>query len=937
MMLKRLFVFLFLPMVLLACQKKKSPIEQKKETILIEVQALGGGKVLLNNQVCKSENSPCLLEVEKGGLSELSVYPTSDVYFMRWENCASAVGTTCTERFFEKKSVVAHFTKMPPKTQCEKNETLYLGYCYLTFKACLLPGGILGQSTFSMGEYGTCEAKTCQDLNSHLENGVCVLNTQPCEDPLQNGYGQKIYQGNSSYTQCRITSCYKDYAFKSDEQKCVPKLASCTDSFLNVGNKTFDETLQTYGACQITSCALSSQHVETLSGLNFCLSNQKSCPLPDNALSCNLYWNVILGAWGSPVVTCKNNFFVSGGTCLPQALDGSQSEISVLSKDGALILTSSQTLKNTVAVNVKSGGPFVVRILAKDSSGNLLNNLSNLKLGLKLEVPSDADPLYATSPTFKGQGVYEMLADTLDSGLYRVFLAQETLQGTIDFSSQFSKMAVEMDYCLKAPDPETFPLHGKQIYNRAPYQNVEFLTICTAEELASLGRLYPDSGKISATDRLKANIRLKQDIDLNDYYSSGGKEFMIGSMGSSFGGNQPFTGLFSGENHTIKNFKISNSANLFDDPGGTDYPSLVGFIPLYFPEKAVQGIKNLSLKNFFLNLTQNQRAYYLPYAAGGLIGQAFPDQEARTLNIENVFVSGKILINSSGYSASAIGGVLGEVNGAINSGSQVPKSMIQILNVESQVDMWPQSLASYFTSRINYGGLFGHMRLNPYGYVSEVQALVKNVKLKGSIGDEQIVASSVAGIGTLTKDFYAKTKVDFENLYVEETLKGSGVLLGALDLLGDAGSLIYSNSYFLSAPLSQTGYDFTPWFYFKNALFINTLKSQNTLPEQMGLFTNPFICFQDSSCPMYKIFGDKTSGFAYDCSQFENVFLNSSQTYSSNQAIDPLLGLNINCPGLSKTSKTAADFGPQAPPLSGFQLSSLWAFFSSLPYLALGL
>lgn len=961
-MQKSILLLIILSFLNSACSRKPEPslgIEPTvsipgpvtpKNPVVLKVYVNGGGAVLVNGQVCKSQVSPCEVEVEKDSTENISVYPTANYYFMRWEGCSGPNGTVCAQNTKAGLVLKAYFSPKPPTVTCLANETLFQGFCYETEISCLIGTDIVGKQIFSMGQYGACEAKGCLNPEKHLEAGICVDNNQPCDEPLRFGTGTKQYyisiDGSAQYSTCQLTSCYSGYGYLAKENRCVPLSASCSDSFLNPGQKTFDVLLQKYGECQITGCKSLTEHVETISGSSFCTSNERLCSVPANGLSCKEFWILTLNSWGPKEITCKTNFIANDGQCVPQSIDGSRSQIIIADKDKTVLLNSAYTNNNTIEKYAKDGGPFILTLIARDQDGNLINNLNNIKLGLRAEKPSDADPNYSKSAIFLNDGTYQVSIDTLDNGIYRVIFNQNTLNVETDLSTSFSKLKLEMDFCLRSPDPETFPFHGKQVYNQAPYSNLTFYAICTAEQLASLGILYPETKngdpnfipdprvKIPTMERMQLNYRLKKDIDLEPYYITN-PEFMIGGMGGNFAGNNLYGGIFSGENHEIKNFKITNSNSSLSFPAFS-YPIGVGlFAGFSSLTSAKQGIYNLKLTNFDINLADSPGVDYMPQYAGGLVGYV-SRYFSNSIEIKNIYVQGKIEIK--GYSFGGLGKVGGLV-GSIDSISQYAFGTVSLEDIETNVDIIPSTIFAQADSMAQYGGLFGSATFGNTINNSIGEIKVKNIKLQGTIGDLELF-SPVAGIGTAEfrpnyQSPIGESSLTFENVISNQVLKSRSLVVGGLNLnpFFD-GQSAQMNDYMYSQLGYQTNF-FVPYYKFKNALFVNTL-SYGGRPDYrsyaVGGIVNAFHCVEngESYCAMFKIFGNSESGPAMDCSQFENVFYNDEITANATSGL-----MSDNCPGIMKSPMTISDYQPTSEPLKNFLGQSAWEIISNLPSLIL--
>jgi len=159
--------------------------------------------------------------------------------------------------------------------------------------------------------------------------------------------------------------------------------------------------------------------------------------------------------------------------------------------------------------------------------------------------------------------------------------------------------------------------------------------------------------------------------------------------------DEPFTGIYNGDGHTIKNLYINRGANASADndslSGGENHIGLFGHVRQGSNANAV--IKNLGIQNPRVRGRKNTAA---------LVGRAESTNKDRTVHIMNCYVQGDIDSYVKGFGST--GGLVGA---AIS--RHAVHGPIEIRNSWTDVNV-SSTHPSNVNQNIRYGGLVGYMK-----------------------------------------------------------------------------------------------------------------------------------------------------------------------------------------------------------------------------------
>ncbi len=141
-----------------------------------------------------------------------------------------------------------------------------------------------------------------------------------------------------------------------------------------------------------------------------------------------------------------------------------------------------------------------------------------------------------------------------------------------------------------------------------------------------------------------------------------------------FDANEYFEGMFFGNNKTIKNLTVATESN---------FPSLFGMVMGGFVDNL--NLENVSITTTDFNTIEAGMQYYVGALAGYFAGR-----------IDNISVSGNVVVDGLSYDGVAIGGLIGWVSGSVND-----------CNVDIQINA--KNVFSINTNNMSLPFIFGGM------------------------------------------------------------------------------------------------------------------------------------------------------------------------------------------------------------------------------------
>jgi hypothetical protein len=296
----------------------------------LSVEIVGAGSVLIKGVVCSSAFSPCKIQIQSGESVVLSVLPGDGQSFYRWENCASSLGTVCSQVVSQAASVRAVFvaaTPTNPALNCPAGAVVYNNSCMPLVKTCVL-NAKNGTQTWSPDSlaYGACTPNpdnlSCS-TSSVLVGSQCLALIQSCL--LPNGTGvQALNTTTNTYGTCTANSCSAGYAVSNsvcvvsscpsgqhiENNACTTNIQSCSP--LNgSGIKVWNQSSTSFSTCQLTNCNAS--YVISNDGLSCIAASQ------NNPCTSGKVWNGVSGAGSTcttPVASsCSSGQYWNGSQC----------------------------------------------------------------------------------------------------------------------------------------------------------------------------------------------------------------------------------------------------------------------------------------------------------------------------------------------------------------------------------------------------------------------------------------------------------------------------------------------------------------------------------------------------------------------------------------------------------------------------------------------